>query len=136
MRPGTRAPRRVFHLEPAAWPPPKGHDPAMGNGVTIRTEEEWRGAAFLAKSLSDPNRLRILLYLGNGSRPVSAIVEAMGLSQPLVSHHLKELKRSLLVKVERRGPFIHYELSDPRILEAAGILAGLATDLLAARTAF
>jgi len=136
MRPGTRAPRRVFHLEPAAWPPPKGHDPAMGNGVTIRTEEEWRGAAFLAKSLSDPNRLRILLYLGNGSRPVSAIVEAMGLSQPLVSHHLKELRRSLLVKVERSGPFVYYEIADARITKILEALKDLATDLLAARKTF
>jgi len=48
---------------------------------------------------------------------VSAIVEALNLSQPLVSHHLKELKQSLLVRVERKGPFIYYELADARILD-------------------
>jgi DNA-binding transcriptional ArsR family regulator len=50
-------------------------------------------------------------------KSVSAIVEELDLSQPLVSHHLKELKRSLLVKVEREGPFIYYELADSRILD-------------------
>ncbi|MCK7513364.1 MAG: ArsR family transcriptional regulator [Desulfobacterales bacterium] len=44
-------------------------------------------------------------------KSVSSIVEELGLSQPLVSHHLKELKRCLLVTVERSGPFIYYGLS-------------------------
>jgi DNA-binding transcriptional ArsR family regulator len=92
--------------------------------------------AFVAKSLSDENRLRILLCVNAGKKSVSSIVEELNLSQPLVSHHLKELRRSLLVKVERRGPFVYYEIADariPRILEA---LKELATDLLAARKTF
>jgi DNA-binding transcriptional ArsR family regulator len=93
-------------------------------------------AAFLAKSLSDGNRLRILLLISDGKKSVSAIVEILGLSQPLVSHHLKELKRSLLVTVERDGPFIYYELSDARILDVMRILSEVATDLLLARKTF
>lgn len=92
--------------------------------------------AFLAKSLADANRLRILLCLGNGQKSVSQIVEELNLSQPLVSHHLKELRRSLLVQVERRGPFIYYEMTDARIIDIVKALDGLATDLLAARTTF
>ncbi len=92
--------------------------------------------AFLAKSLSDENRLRILLCVSNGKRSVSSIVEELNLSQPLVSHHLRELKRSLLVTVERSGPFIYYELSDARILEVLQTLSVVAADLLAARTTF
>jgi DNA-binding transcriptional ArsR family regulator len=48
-----------------------------------------------------------------------------------VSHHFKELKRSLLVKVERRGPFIYYEMADPRIIAILAGLAELAGELLA-----
>ena len=81
------------------------------------TEKDLTSAAFLAKSLADENRLRILLCLGNGKKSVSQIVEGLNLSQPLISHHLKELRRSLLVTVERRGPFVYYELSDPRIID-------------------
>ncbi|MFO8083760.1 MAG: metalloregulator ArsR/SmtB family transcription factor [Desulfobacterales bacterium] len=93
-------------------------------------------AAFLAKSLSDGNRLRILLLISNGRKSVSAIVEELDLSQPLVSHHLKELKRALLVKVEREGPFIYYELSDARILDVLQTLSDVATDLLSERKTF
>jgi len=93
-------------------------------------------AAFLAKSLSDGNRLKILLLVSRGRKSVSAIVEALDLSQPLVSHHLKELKRSLLVEVEREGPFVFYHLADDRILEAMQILGDVATDLLENRKGF
>jgi DNA-binding transcriptional ArsR family regulator len=63
-------------------------------------------------------------------------VEELNLSQPLVSHHLKELRRALLVKVERRGPFVYYEIADARIPKILGALQELAADLLAARKTF
>ncbi len=99
-------------------------------------DEHFQTVAFLAKSLSDENRLRIILCVSNGKKSVSSIVEELGLSQPLVSHHLKELKRSLLVKIERNGPFIYYELVDARILDVIRTLSTVATDLLTARKTF
>jgi len=92
--------------------------------------------AVLAKSLSDENRLRILLCVIAGRKSVSQIVEALKLSQPLVSHHLKELKRTLLVNVERRGPFIYYEIADIRIVEILKHLDELVMDLLSRRKSF
>ncbi|MDD3579806.1 MAG: metalloregulator ArsR/SmtB family transcription factor [Desulfobacca sp.] len=109
------------------------------NGFMVQCRldnDRLHSTAFLAKSLSDSNRLRILLFISGGKKSVSAIVEELELSQPLVSHHLKELKRSLLVKVERQGPFIYYELSDARILDVIRTLSGVATDLLSARKTF
>lgn len=92
-----------------------------------------RNAAFLAKALADENRLRILLCIGEGKKSVTQITEAVGLSQPLVSHHLRELKRGLLVSVERKGPFVFYELSQPEVLSAIAELEQLAASLLHAR---
>jgi ArsR family transcriptional regulator, zinc-responsive transcriptional repressor len=104
-------------------------------GMPLR-DESFQTVAFLAKSLSDENRLRILLCVSRGKKSVSSIVEELGLSQPLVSHHLKELKRSLLVEIERNGPFIYYQLVDPRILDVLQTLRIVATDLLNARKTF
>ncbi len=98
--------------------------------------EYFQTVAFLAKSISDENRLRILHHISTGKKSVSSIVEELNLSQPLVSHHLKELKRSLLVKIERNGPFIYYDLADTRILDVIRTLNTVATDLLAARKTF
>lgn len=92
--------------------------------------------SFLSKSLSDENRLRILLCVSEGKKSVSRIVEELNLSQPLVSHHLKELKRALLVDVERNGPFIYYEIADTRIMDILDALDMLAGDLLAKRQTF
>jgi DNA-binding transcriptional ArsR family regulator len=111
--------------------------------VSIKTQERPSDldknlgiAAFVGKSLSDENRLRILVSLCNGKKTVSTIVEEMNLSQPLVSHHLKELRRCLLVKVERKGPFVYYEIADERIIYIVRQLAHLATDLLSKRDTF
>jgi DNA-binding transcriptional ArsR family regulator len=92
--------------------------------------------AFLAKSLSDENRLRILLSISVHKKSVTAIVEELALSQPLVSHHLRELKRALLVNIERNGPFVLYKLADKRVMEIVAKLQGLANDLIANRTGF
>lgn len=100
------------------------------------SQVEPKAAAFLAKALTDENRLRILLALSEGKKSVSRIVEELGISQPLASHHLKELKRSLLVSVERNGPFIYYELADQRIVTILAELSDLATGLLKSRTTF
>lgn len=92
--------------------------------------------AFLSKTLADENRLRILLSLRTGEKSVSVVAGELALSQPLISHHLKELRRALLVKVERRGPFVYYQLSDPRILDIMDSLCLMGQELLATQTIF
>jgi DNA-binding transcriptional ArsR family regulator len=101
-------------------------------------QPEWQvdQLALLAKSLGDEKRLLILLAIAKGKKSVSTIVEELNFSQPLVSHHLKELRRCLLVQVERNGPFVFYELADKRIIRILDRLQALASDLLAARTSF
>jgi DNA-binding transcriptional ArsR family regulator len=102
----------------------------------VEREQSLSTVAFLAKSLSEENRLRVLISLREGRLSVSSLVETLQLSQPLISHHLKELKRSLLVKVERNGPFIYYELADKRILQIIKDLETVAGELLANRRTF
>lgn len=93
-------------------------------------------AAFLAKCMGDENRLRILSLIRKEKKSVSNIVDELNISQPLASHHLKELKRALLVTVERSGPFVYYQVSDPRILDILEQLDQLAADLLHKRSDF
>lgn len=92
--------------------------------------------AFLARALSDENRLRILLSLSDGKKSVSQVVEELRLSQPLVSHHLRELKRALLVDVERKGPFVYYWLSRAEVVGLLGRMSALAGSLIASRKSF
>ena len=99
-----------------------------------QAQDTLNNSAQLAKALGDANRLRILRYLGEERKSVSALVEQLGLSQPLVSHHLRELRRVLLVKVERQGPFVYYSLSDVQVLNLLQDLEELAQGVLQKRT--
>jgi len=132
---GKAAERKVLRTATAAQEE-KLHPVEASRGEALSAGERLQTVAFLAKSLSDENRLRILLCVSNGKKSVSSLVEELGLSQPLVSHHLKELKRSLLVKIERSGPFIYYELSDPKIMDVARMLSEVASNLLSLRKTF
>ena len=78
--------------------------------------------AKILKALGDTNRLNILTSIGAEARSVSEIVRATGLSQTLVSFHLRALRETNVVTTKREGPFINYSLSDPALL---AILEGL-----------
>ena len=65
--------------------------------------------------LAEPNRRRLLDALVDGAKPVNALVDAIGMSQPVVSKHLKVLRDAGLVKVEPDGQRRLYSL-DPRPL--------------------
>ncbi len=123
-------------MEEAIASKQKARQEGAGQQYRPPEPEYFQTVAFLAKSLSDENRLRILHHVSTGKKSVSSIVEELNVSQPLVSHHLKELKRSLLVKIERNGPFVYYELADRRILDVIRTLSAVATDLLASRKTF
>ena len=63
------------------------------------------------KSLSDVNRLKILIMLAeHGELNVSAIGAQLGQSQPAVSHHLTQLKGAGLIEFRREGKFNFYAL--------------------------
>ncbi|MBI4800344.1 MAG: winged helix-turn-helix transcriptional regulator [Desulfarculus sp.] len=107
---------------PHAGPPPLDKDTVPEPGWPVRLPR----LAAMGKGLADPNRLRLVLALAQGRKPVGRLVEELGLSQPLVSHHLKELRLAGLLKVEREGPFVFYEIAGPQVLEALRVLASLA----------
>lgn len=61
--------------------------------------------------LSHPLRLRILEYIDvYGSSSVSNITKTLGEEQVIVSQSLKKLREANLVKTQRRGIFIYYDI--------------------------
>jgi len=70
------------------------------------------------QTLGDANRLKIIEFLGEEERSVSEMVAATGLSQPLVSHHLRILREAGIVESQREGPFVYYRIKDRRLLMA------------------
>ena len=63
-------------------------------------------------ALGDPNRRAIVELLGAGDRSVRELAEALPISRPAVSRHLRLLKRAGLVVEEPRGTRRIYRLHD------------------------
>ena len=64
------------------------------------------------KVFSEPNRLAVLDALRDGPLNVTAVVEHTGLSQALVSKHLKLLTIAGVVQRRPQGSLVFYEVSD------------------------
>lgn len=76
------------------------------------TQHETTVLAETFRLLGDSTRLRILLFCSEGPESVGDIAESLGLSQTLVSHHLRLLRGARLVGSERRGKQVFYQLAD------------------------
>ena len=63
------------------------------------------------KALSDPTRRDILTLLKKGKLSAGEIVEHFSVSGAAVSRHLSILKEAELIRDERDGKFIYYELN-------------------------
>jgi ArsR family transcriptional regulator len=78
------------------------------------------------KALSDPNRLRIMKMLQRREMCVCELAEALGISQPSVSRHMRILAEAELVLSHREGVWIHYLWnSAPSSPYARSLLKGL-----------
>ncbi len=62
--------------------------------------------------LGDPSRLKIVLSCLEGPASVGEIVEKVVLSQSLVSHHLRLLRATRLLKAGKEGRQVFYSLPD------------------------
>lgn len=63
-------------------------------------------------ALGDPNRRAIVELLGGGERSVQEIADALPISRPAVSRHLRLLKQAGLVMERPRGTRRIYALHD------------------------
>ena len=81
----------------------------------IPVEEEVYDLADLFKIFSDSTRIKILCILFESEMCVYDLSGILGMSQSAISHQLRLLKQSKLVKHRREGKIIFYSLSDDHI---------------------
>ena len=67
------------------------------------------------KALADNTRAQIIYLLTQQEMNVNALCEAVGVSQPTVSHHLAKLRSIRLVKRRREGTQIFYSVDDSHV---------------------
>jgi len=77
----------------------------------------------LFRALADPTRRAIFERLATGPSNASGLREGFGISQPAMSQHLGVLVGAGLVRQEREGRFVNYEV-DPAGIGRIGTWLG------------
>jgi DNA-binding transcriptional ArsR family regulator len=83
-------------------------------------------------ALADPTRRQLIEMLRQGPHSVNELAEALPVSQPAVSQHLKVLKRAHLVKSRKQGNQRIYTINADGLAELRDYVEGLWQDVLTA----
>lgn len=82
---------------------------------TLPPEDELMELAELFKVFGDSTRIRILYVLFKAEVCVCDLAECLNMTQSAISHQLKILKQSKLVKSRREGKSVYYSLADGHV---------------------
>ena len=72
--------------------------------------------ASLLQTVGQPSRIQILLAIGDSETCVCHLEAAFGWRQAYLSQHLMALRKAGILLARREGRYIHYRMSDPRLL--------------------
>jgi ArsR family transcriptional regulator len=92
--------------------------------------KDTQSFAALFKALADETRLEILGLLASAGIPLCVCEvenQVKHLSQPTISHHLRQLREAGLVMAERRGTWVYYTLCPQAIAQLkrfVGLIGG------------
>lgn len=81
----------------------------------VPNETELYDLAELFKVFGDSTRIRILFELFEKEESVGDIADALSMTQSAISHQLKILKQSKLIKARRDGKSMFYSLADDHV---------------------
>jgi ArsR family transcriptional regulator len=77
--------------------------------------DEWRNLKRMMKALAGIARLTIIYHLAHQPEiTVTALTDMLNISQPLVSWHLRKLKRAGLIETRRAGRQVYCSLNVAR----------------------
>ena len=83
--------------------------------AAMPAEETLFDLAELFKIFGDSTRIKILYVLFESEMCVCDIAQLLGMTQSAISHQLRALKQSKLVKYRREGKQVYYALADGHV---------------------
>ena len=95
-----------------------GADEAPPGALAVASalgEDRIAELADMFRMMGDPTRLSILLSCMDDALPVGEIAGRLGLAPSLVSHHLRLLRATRLLKADRRGRRVFYSAVDEHV---------------------
>ena len=79
--------------------------------------------ASICKALGDENRVKIIKMLTKGELCACKILDALAVTQPTLSHHMKILAETGLVTVRKDGKWAYYAVNCPRFSAFKAVVA-------------
>ena len=83
-------------------------------------QKQAKQCADMLQAIVEPNRIRIIECLWDGSKNVSELAKLLKIEIVNVSHHLGVLKSARLVQHEKKGRYVVYSLSPDYFSAANG----------------
>ena len=81
----------------------------------------------LWEAISDPTRRKLLdLLVARGHATATTLTPELSVSRQAISKHLLLLQRVGLIDGHRQGREVRYEVCEPRLAEATGVLSEVA----------
>jgi len=78
--------------------------------------------ADICRTLGNPKRLEIIEALSKGEMNVTELAKRLGVRKSNVSQHLSVMRSKGLIVARREGLNIYYNIANPRIITACGIM--------------
>ncbi|MBP0956069.1 MAG: winged helix-turn-helix transcriptional regulator [Oscillospiraceae bacterium] len=78
-------------------------------------EQDAVKTAVIFKAFCDENRIKILQLLQGGEKCACMLLDEMNITQPTLSHHMKILCDSGIVRGRKEGKWMHYSISEAGI---------------------
>ena len=102
----------------------------MGATKTDLFTKQQNDLANMAKAIAHPARIAILQYLLKSKACVcGSLVDELGLAQPTISQHLKELKNAGLIQGTVEGTSVCYCINPKIWNEYQQVLSALFTEM-------
>jgi ArsR family transcriptional regulator, arsenate/arsenite/antimonite-responsive transcriptional repressor len=99
-----------------------GCAPLTGEVITAEDAEQL---SHTFKALADATRVRLLSLIAardGGEACICDLIDRVGLAQPTVSHHMKQLADAGLVTREQRGKWAYYRIVNDALTALAAAI--------------
>jgi ArsR family transcriptional regulator len=86
-------------------------------GAARIEQERIERAAEVLKTVAHPLRLRIVELLESGEKSVTELKELLGVTQPLTSQHLSQMRMRGVLGSRREGSQVYYAIANPDVVK-------------------
>ncbi len=99
----------------------------------LKNEVFYEQYSLMCRTITNPVRLKIIELIGEGEKSVGELKESLKISMSNLSNHLGALYKLGIVMREKRGNFVYYSLTEPKLLEVLKMMRSVIESIMKKR---